>query len=108
MRTRQILSSLIHSHHSRRVDNHHIVLRIDSLQVQPNTIVSGVFEEGGNCTLVEDDSMDAKGFAMLDLTSLVIYDDVLLTFMIDDFHGNGSILFSSHVVPNSIFLLDTP
>lgn len=52
--------------------------------------------------------MDAKGFAMLDLTSLVIYDDVLLTFMIDDFHGNGSILFSSHVVPNSIFLLDTP
>lgn len=108
MRIQLIRSSLILSHHNQRVYGNYIFLLIDSLQVQPNTIVSGFFEEGGNCTLVGDDSLDAKGFAMLDLTSLVIYDDVLLTFMVDDFHGNGSILFSSQVVHDFIFLLDTP
>ena len=83
---------------------HHLVhvflfiftLFIVSSQVLPNTIKTLSFEEGVNCTShIQQDPI--HGYAILDLTSIILYDDLNITFTIDSYEGEGSILFSHHV-----------
>ena len=71
-------------------------LLVASLRVTPNSVESGTFEEGVNCTVAKDYG-DARGYAMLDFTSDVIFDDVNLLFSVEDYTGSGSIYFSSQV-----------
>lgn len=74
-----------------------------SSQVLPNSITTLSFEEGVNCTSqIQQDSI--HGYTILDLTSIILYDDLNITFTIDSYEGEGSILFSHHV-PIFFFLI---
>lgn len=90
---------------------HHLVhvflfiftLFIVSSQVLPNTIKTLSFEEGVNCTShIQQDPI--HGYAILDLTSIILYDNLNITFSIDDYQGEGSVLFSHHVLYFLLFI----
>ena len=68
---------------------------IASLRVPPNSIVSGVFEDANYTAEVLFN--EAKAYAILDLTSMIIYDDVQLLFTVENYTGSGSLFLSSQV-----------